>query len=50
MDINHRVVGDLKNSNKVMKYIFWIGVYPGINENHIEFVYKVFKKYFKENP
>ena len=50
MDIKHRVVGDLKNSNKVMKYIFWIGVYPGINENHIEFVYKVFKKYFKENP
>jgi len=50
MDIDHRVVGDLKNSDKVMKYIFWIGVYPGINDNHIEFVYKVFKKYFKENP
>lgn len=49
MDIEHRVIGDLENSNKVMKYIFWIGVYPGINDNHIEFVYKVFKKYFNEN-
>jgi len=48
-NIEHRVVGDLKNSDKVMKYIFWIGVYPGINDERIEYIYKTFKKYFNKN-
>ena len=47
--IEHRVVGDLKNSDKVMKYIFWIGVYPGINDKQIEFIHKIFEKYFNKN-
>ena len=44
--IDHRIVGDLKNSNKVMKYIFWIGLFPGIGVKEIDFIYDVFKKYF----
>lgn len=45
-DINYRIEGNLKNSDKVMKYIFWIGVYPGIDDERIDFIYKIFKKYF----
>jgi len=45
-DINYRIEGNLENSDKVMKYIFWIGVYPGIDDKRIDFIYKIFKKYF----
>jgi len=47
-NIEHRIVGDLKNSDKVMKYIFWIGVYPGIDDKKIDFIYRTFKEYFKK--
>lgn len=46
LNIKHRVVGDLNNSDKVMKYIFWIGVYPGINEEKIDYIYEIFSNYF----
>lgn len=49
LNINHRVVGGLKNSDKVMKYIFWIGVYPGIDDKKIDYIYKTFKDYFKDH-
>ena len=48
-NIKHKIVGDLKNSDKVMRYIFWIGVYPGIDDKKIDFVYRMFDEYFKEN-
>jgi CDP-6-deoxy-D-xylo-4-hexulose-3-dehydrase len=33
---NYRVVGDLHNADYVMNNVFWIGVYPGLNEVMIE--------------
>ena len=33
---NYRVVGDLRNADYVMNNVFWIGVYPGLNEAMIE--------------
>ena len=49
LNIDHRVVGDLKNSDKVMKFIFWIGVYPGIDDKKIDYIYRTFKDYFQDN-
>lgn len=34
----YRVVGDLKNTEKVMKDSFWVGVYPGISEDMAEYM------------
>jgi len=33
---DYRIIGDLKNSNFVTNNTFWIGVYPGINEEMLE--------------
>jgi len=34
----HRVVGDLTNTDFVMKQVFWIGVYPGLTSEMIDFI------------
>jgi dTDP-4-amino-4,6-dideoxygalactose transaminase len=40
--IQHRVVGDLRNSDLVMNQLFWIGVYPGLNREMLDFVIESF--------
>lgn len=39
-NIRHRVVGDLRNSDRVMNQAFWIGVYPGLTAEMIEYAIK----------
>ena len=34
----YRVIGDLKNTNIIMNNTFWIGVWPGINDDCIEYI------------
>lgn len=41
-----RVVGKLTNSDYIMNNGFWIGVYPGITEEMIEYMAHVFEKFF----
>jgi len=45
-NIPHRVVGDLVNTDLVMNNSFFIGVYPGINQNKIDYILKTFDKFF----
>jgi len=35
---DYRVIGDLHNTNKVMRDTFWIGVYPGLSEKSVKFM------------
>lgn len=44
-DIEKRVIGDLRNSDFVMNNVFWIGVYPGIDRNKIDYVVSVFEDF-----
>jgi CDP-6-deoxy-D-xylo-4-hexulose-3-dehydrase len=36
--INYRVVGDLKNTDYVMRNVFWVGVYPGLTEPMLDHI------------
>jgi CDP-6-deoxy-D-xylo-4-hexulose-3-dehydrase len=40
-DIEHRVVGEMRNADYVMHNVFWLGVYPGLTEEHIDYVLEV---------
>ena len=36
----YRVVGDLKNTDTVVEKTFWIGVYPGMTDEMIDYMAK----------
>lgn len=37
----YRIVGELKNTDKIMNDTFWIGVYPGMTEKEIDYMAKI---------
>ncbi len=39
----YRVVGNLENTNRIMNDTFWIGVYPGMTDEKIDFMIKSIK-------
>lgn len=43
----YRVVGELVNTDRVMQDTFWIGVYPGITDEMIDFIAKCIKEVVK---
>jgi CDP-6-deoxy-D-xylo-4-hexulose-3-dehydrase len=49
LDIEHRVVGDLANTDAVMERTLWIGVYPGLTEAMIEYMIDAFAS-FRASP
>ena len=40
----YRVVGDLSDSDRTLFETFWIGVYPGMTEEMIDFMAKVIRE------
>lgn len=46
-NINFKVQGDLKNTDLVMKNTFWIGLYPGLSTEHLQYLVLKIKKFFK---
>jgi CDP-6-deoxy-D-xylo-4-hexulose-3-dehydrase len=37
-NIDCRVIGDLKRSDFVMNQVFWVGVFPGLDEPRIDYI------------
>ena len=40
----YRIVGTLENTDRIMKDTFWVGVYPGMTEEMIDYMIKVIKE------
>jgi CDP-6-deoxy-D-xylo-4-hexulose-3-dehydrase len=40
--IEHRVIGDLTKTDFIMNNVFWIGVYPGLDAERLDYVIEVF--------
>ena len=45
--IKHRTVGDLPNSDLVLRSTFFIGVYPGLDETRIAYILDAFADFFR---
>lgn len=44
--MGYRVVGSLKNTDMIMNNSLWIGVYPGMNEDKLDYMIKAIKSFF----
>lgn len=42
--VGYRVVGDLKTTDRIMEDSFWIGVYPGMTDQMIDYMIKTLKQ------
>jgi len=43
--VEYRTVGDLKNTDLIMNNTFWIGVYPGLTAEMMEYIAKCFEEF-----
>jgi len=49
VNIPHRVIGDLVNTDLIMNNSFWVGVYPGLTDEMIDYIIEAFAVFFR-NP
>ena len=46
---NYRVVGDLDNADLVTTNTFWIGLFPGLNADHLDYMVDTIQAFVKGN-
>ena len=44
-NLNYRIINDLKNTDMLMNNSFWLGVWPGLNKEHYEYIIDITRKY-----
>jgi CDP-6-deoxy-D-xylo-4-hexulose-3-dehydrase len=47
--VNHRVFGELTNTDRIMNQTFWLGLYPGITAEQIDYVGERLEEFFGLN-
>ena len=47
-NVKFKIHNNLNNSDIIMEKTFWIGVYPGLTPEHLNYVYDIFKSYFSK--
>jgi CDP-6-deoxy-D-xylo-4-hexulose-3-dehydrase len=40
-----RIAGELNNTDRIMRDTFWIGVYPGLNEDQLKYIVSSIKEF-----
>jgi CDP-6-deoxy-D-xylo-4-hexulose-3-dehydrase len=46
-DVEYRVVGDLVNSDYVMDHILWVGCWPGLTKEMLDYIIQVIRDFYK---
>lgn len=44
-DKDYRVIGDLSNTDKIMSNSFWVGVYPGMGDDAIDYMIQMIREF-----
>ena len=44
---SYRTVGELKNTDRIMRDTFWIGVYPGMTDDRLEYMARTIREGLK---
>lgn len=47
-NIKHRIVGGLVNTDLIMNNTFWIGVYPGLSKEMLDYIIKTFNEFLNK--
>jgi CDP-6-deoxy-D-xylo-4-hexulose-3-dehydrase len=47
--IECRIVGELRNTDKIMNDTFFVGVYPGLTEEQIDYIADTFRRFMSSN-
>jgi CDP-6-deoxy-D-xylo-4-hexulose-3-dehydrase len=48
-NIKYRVIGDLKNTDIILQDTFFIGVYPGLTKEKLDYIISSFEEFFENN-
>jgi len=48
-NVVYRIVGELTNTDIIMQHTFWMGVFPGLSSDHLDFVIEKFEEFFGLN-
>ena len=48
-DIDYRVIGELNNTDKIMRDSFWIGVYPGMSLEKLQYMVEIIRNYVAQS-
>ena len=48
-NLDFRVVGSLENTEKTMNNTFWIGLFPALTNEHLDYVCEKFEEFFGLN-
>ena len=44
-EATYRVVGDLPNTDYIMRSVFWIGIYPGLTEPMLDYMAETIRSF-----
>ena len=47
MNKKHKIIGTLNNTDKIMNDTFWVGVWPGLGNQELDFIVSEIKRYIK---
>jgi len=46
--VDYRVVGELKNTDRIMNDAFWIGLYPGMSDEKLDYMIRTIREFISK--